>query len=94
VATAGIGWRALPRLTLSADARYESTRYDDDQNTRRLAPGVTADARIAVRLAPMVSAYLAADNLFDAAIQTGRTATNVVSYDAPRTVRVGVSFRR
>jgi outer membrane receptor protein involved in Fe transport len=93
-ATAGIDWRAMPRLTLSADARYESTRYDDDQNTRRLAPGVTADARAEVRLTPTLSAYVAAANLFDADIQTGRTAANVVSYDAPRTVRVGVTFRR
>ncbi len=93
-ATAGIDWRAASRLTLSADARYESARFDDDQNTRRLAPGVTVDARAQVRLTPSVSAYVAADNLFDAAIQTGRTAANVVSYDAPRTVRVGVTFHR
>jgi outer membrane receptor protein involved in Fe transport len=93
-ATAGLDWRALPRLTLSADARYESARYDDDLNTRRLAPGVTVDARAQLRLTGALYAYVAADNIFDAGIQTGRTAANVVSYDAPRTVRVGLRWRR
>ena len=27
-------------------------------------------------------------------VNAGRTAANVISYDAPRTVKVGVSFRR
>ena len=93
-ATAGLDWRALPRLTLSADARYESTRYDDDQNTRRLDPGVTANARITFAVTPSFNVYVAGANLFDAEIETGRTAANVISYDAPRTVKVGVSFRR
>ena len=93
-ATAGGDWRVLDRLTLSADARYESARFDDDQNTRRLAPGVTADLRAEVRVAASMVAYVAVNNLFDAAIQTGRTAANVVSYDAPRTVRVGLAWRR
>lgn len=93
-ATFGFDWRALPRLTLSGDGRYESTRYDDDQNTRRLDPGFTANARVTFAVTPQFNVYVAGANLFDAEIETGRTAANVVSYDAPRTVRVGVSFRR
>ncbi len=81
-------------LSLHGDLRYESTRYDDDQNTRRLAPGVTVDARAEVGLTREIAVYAAADNLLDAAIQTGRTADGVVSYDAPRVFRVGVTFRR
>jgi outer membrane receptor protein involved in Fe transport len=92
-ATAGVDWRPIQRLTFSLAARYESARYDDDLNTRRLAPGVTADARAEVQLSHALAVYVAADNLFDAAIQTGRTAANVVSYDAPRMVRVGVAWR-
>jgi vitamin B12 transporter len=92
-ATAGVDWRPIERLTLTLDARYEGARYDDDQNTRRLAPGVTADARVEVRVVNGLVIYVAADNLFDAALQTGRTAANLVSYDAPRMVRVGLAWR-
>jgi outer membrane receptor protein involved in Fe transport len=93
-ATLGLDWRALPRLTLSGDGRYESTRYDDDQSTRRLDPGFVADARATFAVTPQFDVYLAGANLFDAAIETGRTAANVISFDAPRTVKVGISFRR
>jgi hypothetical protein len=56
------------------------------------------DARAEWRLSRAASVYLAAENLFDAAIQTGRTASapgvpGVVSYDAPRVVRIGFRWR-
>ena len=38
--------------------------------------------------------YLAVINVGDAAIVTARAATGIPSYDMPRTVRVGVTFRR
>jgi hypothetical protein len=41
-----------------------------------------------------VSLYLAADNIFNAAIQTGRSADGVITDDAPRMVRIGASLRR
>lgn len=93
-ATAGLDWRAIDRLMLSADARYESLRYDDDQNTRPIKPGLTVDARAEVKIAANLVGYVVVDNVFNAPIQTGRTATNVVSYDAPRTFRVGLAWRR
>jgi outer membrane receptor protein involved in Fe transport len=91
--TAGATWRPVPRLTLTAEGRYESARYDDDQNTRRIAPGLGVDARAEWRVRGALSAYLAAENLFDADLQTGRSATGVVTYDAPRLVRVGLAYR-
>jgi outer membrane receptor protein involved in Fe transport len=93
-ATAGADWRVIDPVTLSAALRYESARYDDDQNTRRLAPFVGVDARAQVRLTRVTAVYLAVDNLFDEKIQTARTADNVVSYDAPRAVRIGLTLRR
>jgi outer membrane receptor protein involved in Fe transport len=93
-ATAGADWRPIPRLTLSADARYESTRFDDDQNTRPLGPGVTVDARVEVHVAAAMVAYVAADNLFDVQIPYSRNAGGLVSYDAPRMVRFGLAWRR
>jgi outer membrane receptor protein involved in Fe transport len=91
-ATWGVTWRPGPRLQLTGDMRYESARFDDDQNQRRLAPGASFDARAQWRATPAASLFIAVDNLFDAAIATGQTADHVTSYGPPRVVRVGFSI--
>jgi outer membrane receptor protein involved in Fe transport len=93
VVTAAANWLAAPRLTLTAELRYESDRFDDDQNTRRIDGGAGVDARAEWRVSRRLAAYVAADNLFDARLQTGRSATGVVTYDAPLTVRLGLALR-
>ena len=94
VATADLIWRATERLSLSGGLRYESDRFDDDQNTRRIDGGTGVDARADLRLSRGLGAFVAADNLTDANLQTGRSAAGVVTYDAPRVVRVGLVLRR
>jgi hypothetical protein len=74
--------------------RGESERFEDDLNSRRLAPALTVNSRAEFQLTPLASAYIAADNLLDAEVQTGRTGADVASYDAPRIVRVGLTLRR
>jgi outer membrane receptor protein involved in Fe transport len=93
-ATAGVDWRALEKLTLSANVRYSGEQFEDDQNIRRLAPGAELNARAAWSVAPDQEIYLAVDNLADAKISTGKTADFVDSYSEPRTFRVGFSYRR
>jgi outer membrane receptor protein involved in Fe transport len=93
-ATVGADWRASPRLGLGVEARFESARYEDDLNLRRLSPGLTVDLRAAYRVAAAAEFYLAAENLFGAAIEVGETANGVESFAAPRTLRVGFSYRR
>lgn len=92
--TAGVDWSPVSRLQLGANLRGESLRYEDDLNTRELKPSVSLNVRAAWRVNRAVEVSAAIDNLTDAAVQTGRTADNVVSYDAPRTVRVGVRLQR
>jgi outer membrane receptor protein involved in Fe transport len=92
--TAGATWRALDRLTLTGEVRYESSRFDDDQNTRLIKAGTGVDARAEWRLTRALDVYVAADNLLGANIETGRSAVGVVTYDAPRMVRVGLTLRR
>jgi outer membrane receptor protein involved in Fe transport len=92
--TAGADWQPLTPLTLSADLRYESMRWEDDLNTRRLNAGVQLDARAAWRLSPSTEVYLAAENLTDEELETGETADGVESYSIPRTFRIGISIRR
>jgi outer membrane receptor protein involved in Fe transport len=92
--TATADWRANERLGLSADLRHESARFDDDLNTRRLAAATSVDMQARYRLAPSAEVFLAVRNLFDEALETGRTGDGVVSYDAPRTLRIGVAYAR
>jgi len=92
--TAGLDWRAMERLTFSCETRYQSDSFDDDLNTRRIDGGAGVNARAQWRLAKMVGVFVAADNIFDARLETGRSATGVVTYDAPRIVRVGLTVGR
>jgi outer membrane receptor protein involved in Fe transport len=93
-ATADLIWRACDRLTLTAEARYEGDRFDDDLNTRKIDGGTGVNARAKWRLTPSVDVYASVENLFDADLQTGRSAVNVVTYDAPRMVQLGLTVRR
>ena len=91
-ATAGAAWRVSDRLSLAGDMRYEGLRYDDDQNTRRIAPSLGVDAHADWKLTGRLKAFVAADNIANAPIETGQTAAGAKSLDAPRTVRVGFSL--
>jgi len=89
-----LDWRPLAALNLSAELHYESLRYEDDLNSRRLKAGVQLDARAGWRVAQATEIYLAAENLADARIAVGQTADGVTSYAAPQTLRVGIAYRR
>jgi outer membrane receptor protein involved in Fe transport len=93
-ATAGAAWKATDSLRLSTELRYEGTRFEDDQNLRRLSPALGVDVRAAWRFSDEAEVYLAAENVFDANIEVGETADGIESFAAPRLVRIGFSFRR
>lgn len=88
--TGGLDWRAGARLTLSADLRWESRRFDDDLNSRGLDAALTADFRADWAITPSTTLWLAADNLFDAEVEVSETATGVAGLGPPRTFIVGV----
>ncbi|MFC3077295.1 TonB-dependent receptor [Phenylobacterium terrae] len=92
--TAGADWRPMELLHLSADLRYESARFEDDLNSRKLETAAFVDLRAAWRVSEDAEVYLAADNLFDAEVEVGETGGGIESFAAPRTVRVGFSLRR
>ena len=92
--TAVATWKPIARLTLTGDVRYESARFDDDQNTRRIDAGTGVNGRAEWALTPALNVFLAADNIFDSNIETGRSAADIVTYDAPRIVRFGLTLRR
>jgi outer membrane receptor protein involved in Fe transport len=92
--TGGFDLRPIDPLRLSADLRYESARWEDDLNSRRLSAGLQVDARAAWRLTDAAEAYVAVDNLFDSKLEVGETGDGVESFAAARTVRIGFSYRR
>lgn len=92
--TAGLDWAIAERLRLAADLRFESERFEDDLNTRRLAPAAGLDLRLGWRVRSDTELYLAAENVADAELEVGETGDGVESYATPRTVRIGLSIRR
>lgn len=93
-ATAGLDWRATDRLTLSADLRWESRRFDDDLNSRVLEAAATAGVRADWSLSPSAAVWIAADNLFDAGVEVSQTATGVAGLGPPRSLSLGVRLSR
>ncbi len=91
--TAGLDWRASERLTLSAAARYESRRFEDDLNSRSLAPALTLDAEAQWRWRDGVWLVMSAENLSDEEVETSETADGVEGYAQPRIVRLGLRLR-
>jgi outer membrane receptor protein involved in Fe transport len=89
-ATAGLDWRATDRLTLALAARYESSRFDDDLNSRVLDAAVTLDARAEWAFTPNATLWIAADNLFDEDVEVSETGTGIAGYGPPRTVSIGL----
>jgi len=89
-ATGGVDWRATDRLTLSADLRWESRRFEDDLNSRVLEAAATMDLRVEWALSSTTRIWLAADNLFDAEVEVSETATGVAGFGPPRTFSLGV----
>jgi len=91
-ATAGADWTFARDWTLSADARWESRRFDDDLNSRVLDPALTIDARVERDLGP-VTVWIEGLNLTDADLETAETGTGVASFAPPRTLWIGASRR-
>ncbi|MFI4974653.1 MAG: TonB-dependent receptor [Caulobacterales bacterium] len=86
-------WRPIAQLSLTARIRYLGSQFDDDLNTLRLNAATTVGLEARWRVTPGADVYVATDNLFNAAVQT-QDQNGVFSYDAPCTVRVGISVRR
>jgi outer membrane cobalamin receptor len=91
-ATAELTWRPVAPLTLLAQARYEGQRWEDDLNSRSLGAATTLDLRADWRLSKQAALWLALDNVTDEAVETGQTGDGIESFDAPRTVRIGLKL--
>ena len=93
-AVAGADWRATDRLTLAADLRWESDRFEDDLNSRVLESGGTLDLRADWAVNDTTVLWVDASNLFDAEIEVAETGTGVAGFAPPRTLSVGIRLSR
>ncbi|MGI9168027.1 MAG: TonB-dependent receptor [Pyrinomonadaceae bacterium] len=83
---------ANPSLaTIALQGRASSSQFDDDQNQFRLRRYFTLDALVSRRLGSPVEVFIAAENLTNTRIETGRTP--VLTVGPPLLVRVGVRLR-
>ena len=90
---AGAAWRATRALELDLRARWVSEQFEDDLNTVELAPAARVDLAARYDFARRWRLTVAVENLFDAEIETARTAAGLVSVAPPRLARVEVAWR-
>jgi outer membrane receptor protein involved in Fe transport len=91
--SATLGW-AANGAALSLTARYVAAQWDDDQNTRRLAPAATLDgvARLPVRHG--ITVELRGENLTNTEVQAGTSGNGIVERATPRTLWIGLDLGR
>ena len=90
--TAGVVWRPLDRLSFSADLHWESTRFEDDQNTMHLGSAFVLDLEAAYRFVDAYSAFVRVDNATSASVATAEAADGTFSYGQPRVFEIGLKY--
>ncbi len=93
VATAGVEWAPITGLQIGGQVRYSDRQFEDDQNSRTLAPFATVDAAVGYDFSDHVSAALRVENLFNQKIESGKSADGLISLGAPRQVSLQLRWR-
>ena len=78
------------KWTAGLQTRLTGNQFDDDQNLLPLGRAFIADAEVSREIVPHVSAFFAAQNLFNNTYNIARTP--VVSVGPPAIVRGGLRF--
>ncbi len=86
----GARWRGPGGITFTPRVRWIGRQFEDDENQLRLGEVVVADLGVSRALTPHVELFLAAENLGDVRIETGRTADGIVNTGTPRLVLGGL----
>ncbi|PAX07980.1 TonB-dependent receptor [Sphingomonas lenta] len=87
-----LGWRR-GAATVSATLRHAARQFEDDANTRTLAPATTLDAFASVPLTPALSLEARGENLLNERVEAAVTGADVVERATPRTLWIGVRFK-
>jgi vitamin B12 transporter len=86
-ASATLGWQGA-----SLTARYVGPQFEDDQNLRRLRSAVTLDGALNLPLTRGFGLSLRAENITNARIEAGISATGVIERASPRTFWFGLRW--
>jgi outer membrane receptor protein involved in Fe transport len=84
VFTGGVEWTPAAKWVVNGQLRYCDRQFEDDQNSRVLAPFTTFDVAVTYQFSQRGSAAIRIENLFDTQIETGKSADGLVSIGAPR----------
>jgi len=90
--SATLGWRR-DGTAASATLRRAARQFEDDANTRTLAPATTLDTYLALPLGPALAVELRAENLFDARVEAGIGGNGAIERATPRTLWLGLRVR-
>ncbi len=93
VFTGGIEWTPTTKWMVNAQLRYTGRQFEDDQNSRVLAPFTTVDAAVIYQFSQRGSAAIRIENLFDTQIETGKSADGLLSIGTPRIVTLQVRWQ-
>ncbi|MEG3084769.1 TonB-dependent receptor [Sphingomonas sp. PB2P12] len=86
-----IDWRH-DAAALSLTVRHVGRQFDDDQNSRVLAPATTLDAYAALPVMRSLIAELRAENMLNERVEAGISGGNIVERATPRTIWVGLRY--
>jgi outer membrane receptor protein involved in Fe transport len=87
-----LAWRGDDGASALVAARYAGEQYEDDLNAQELPDAVTIDAAGAWPLARYLMLEARAENLLDARVVAGISASGVVERATPRTLWIGLRF--
>lgn len=93
VFTAGLEWTPTAKWGVTTQFRYSDRQFEDDQNSRVLAPFTTFDAALRYQFSEQGAASIRVENLFDTQIETGKSADGLISIGAPRLVSLQVRWQ-
>lgn len=89
--TATLGWRKGTAV-IAATVRQSARQFEDDQNSRSLAPATTVGGVVIVPVAGSLALQIRGENLFNERVEATRSATGVVERATPRTIMVGLKL--
>jgi vitamin B12 transporter len=78
---------------LAMTLRHVGRQFDDDANSRSLAPATTLDAFLALPIADALTLEARAENLTDTRVEAGISGANLTERATPRTLWLGLRYR-
>lgn len=91
-AFARISYEQTGRWGASFSGRYVGRVFEDDLNNRTLSDSFTMNGTAWVMLRPGLKLQVRGENLADVEVEAGRTADNLVTLAAPRTVWASLTW--